>query len=86
MTPDVFIERWSGSGAPERTNEGSLAAQALLPFPDAMPHLFFDDRTFRPFEYELEADFEAAVVDHCNETFGAETVYFDIKGAPANRT
>ena len=47
--------------------------------PDVMPHFFFDDRTFRPFECELEADFERTVVDHCNDIFGAETVYFDIK-------
>ena len=50
-----------------------------------MPHLFFDDRTFRPFECELEADFEAAVVDHCNHIFGAETVYFDIKRRLGNQ-
>lgn len=50
-----------------------------------MPHILFDDRTFRPFEYELEADFERAVVGHCNDIFGAETVYFDIKRRLGNQ-
>ena len=50
-----------------------------------MPHILFDGRTFRPFEYELEADFEAAVVDHCTDIFGVETVYFDIKKRLGNQ-
>jgi hypothetical protein len=50
-----------------------------------MPHILFGGRTFRPFEYELEADFERAVVDHCTDIFGAETVYFDIKKRLGNQ-
>jgi len=44
-----------------------------------MPHILFDNRTFRPFEYELEAEFERAVVVHCSGIFGAKTVYTESK-------
>jgi hypothetical protein len=44
-----------------------------------MARILHDERTYRPYEYDSEEEFEKAVVDHSREIFGPDTVYFDIK-------
>lgn len=44
-----------------------------------MARILHDGRTYRPYEYDTEEEFEAAVVSHSHEIFGPNSVYFDIK-------
>jgi len=44
-----------------------------------MARILHDGRTYRPYEYDSEEEFERAVVNHSHEVFGPDTVYFGIK-------
>jgi hypothetical protein len=44
-----------------------------------MARILHDGRTYRPYEYDSEEEFEEAVVGHSREIFGPNSVYFDIK-------
>lgn len=44
-----------------------------------MARILHDDRTYRPYEYDSEEEFERAVIDHSREIFGPDSIYFDIK-------
>ncbi|MBB4070575.1 hypothetical protein GGQ18_003190 [Salinibacter ruber] len=44
-----------------------------------MARILHDGRTYHPYEYDSEEEFEEAVIGHSHEIFGPDTVYFDIK-------
>jgi hypothetical protein len=44
-----------------------------------MARILHDGRTYHPYEYDSEEEFERAVVQHSREIFGPNTAYFDIK-------
>ena len=44
-----------------------------------MARILHKGRTYRPYGYDSEEEFEQAVVDHSREIFGPDSVYFDIK-------
>lgn len=44
-----------------------------------MERLISDNKTYRYYEYTLEAEFEKVIVDKSQQIFGKNTVYIDIK-------
>lgn len=44
-----------------------------------MNRLIRDKRIYRPYEYQLEADFESQIVRYAREIFGETSLYLDVK-------
>ena len=44
-----------------------------------MERLITENKTYKYFEYNNEAEFEKVIVDHSHHIFGKNTVYIDIK-------
>ncbi|MFG1690696.1 hypothetical protein ACGF5M_00835 [Gemmatimonadota bacterium] len=44
-----------------------------------MANIIYKNRIFTPREYELEAEFEAQIVDHASAIFGPSALYIDVK-------
>jgi len=47
--------------------------------PTVMARILHREKTYVPYDYDSEAEFERAVVDHSQGLFGPDSVYFDIK-------
>ena len=50
-----------------------------------MERLIAENKTYRYFEYTLEAEFEKEIVDKSKQIFGSNTVYIDIKKKIGNQ-